>query len=584
MNSFWRDVRFGTRLLLRNPGFTAAAVMAFALGVAANTAIFSVVYATLLAPLPYPEPDQLVMVWSRIQGGRNVTAAGDFLEWKKQATAFQGLNAFSGRGVNLSSNERPEQVAATLTTPGFLAMMGHRLEFGRDFVGQEGTAGRNKVVVLTHKFWMERFAADRGLVGHSIRIDGSPHTVVGILAPGPADRVQNKLYLPLAFAPEQINHDFHWLLVMGGLKPGVTLAQANADMKNVSARIAKAFPASNTGWSASVEPLKNNFLSDNTKTALWLLLGAVGFVLLIACASVARRLAGHDRPAVDRGEPRPRHGGRGARCGARLRAGQAHHGHDARVHAAVRGGRATQSAGAPVHPGGLRDLRRALRIRPRLAGGAAEHQRNPEGRRPCHGRRATPAAARARGRRVRTGPDAPLGRRSGHPQPAERGGGRSRVQNRAPAHLLSPGAEREADRTRAGSHVLRAADRARAGCSGRRLGLGLDGDARERHRFRDAVHHRRQTREGSRTAARRRIQHGHARLLQDVRHPHHARTRVHRTGSRRQRAGGNRERRFREPVLQGSGPADATSAGGAIDPRRDEARAPDRVADRRRLR
>jgi putative ABC transport system permease protein len=290
MNSFWRDVRFGTRLLLRNPGFTAAAVMAFALGIAANTAIFSVVYATLLAPLPYPEPDQLVMVWSRIQGGRNVTAAGDFLEWKKQATAFQGLNAFSGRGVNLASNERPEQVAATLTTPGFLSMMGHRLEFGRDFTGEEGTTGRNKVVVLTHKFWTDRFAGDRGMVGRPIRIDGSPHTVVGILAPGPADRLQNKLYLPLAFAPEQVNHDFHWLLVMGRLKPGVTLAQANADMKNVTARIAKAFPASNTGWSASVEPLKNNFLSDNTKTALWLLLGAVGFVLLIACANVANLL------------------------------------------------------------------------------------------------------------------------------------------------------------------------------------------------------------------------------------------------------------------------------------------------------
>ena len=290
MNSFWRDVRFGTRLLLRNPGFTAAAVMAFALGIAANTAIFSVVYATLLAPLPYPEPDQLVMVWSRIQGNRNVTAAGDFLEWQKQSTAFQGLKAFTGRGVNLASSERPEQVAASATTPGFLSMMGHRFELGRDFVDEEGTTGRNKVVVVTHKFWMERFAGDRGLVGRSIRIDGSPHTVVGILAAGPADRVQNKLYLPLAFAPEQVNHDFHWLLVMGRLKPGVTLAQATADMKNVTERVAKAFPASNTGWSASVEPLKNNFLNDNTKTALWLLLGAVGFVLLIACANVANLL------------------------------------------------------------------------------------------------------------------------------------------------------------------------------------------------------------------------------------------------------------------------------------------------------
>ena len=139
-----------------------------------------------------------------------------------------------------------------LTTPGFLSMMGHRFELGRDFVAEEGTTGRNKVVVLTHKFWMERFAGDRGLVGRPIRIDGSPHTVVGILAPGPADRVQNKLYLPLAFAPEQVNHDFHWLLVMGRLKPGVTLAQANADMKNVTDRIAKAFrPPTQAGARAS---------------------------------------------------------------------------------------------------------------------------------------------------------------------------------------------------------------------------------------------------------------------------------------------------------------------------------------------
>src|SRR5207247_2576073 len=120
--------------------------------------------------------------------------------------------------------------------------------------------------------------------------DSKPHTVVGVMAPGPGDRIQNKLYLPLAFAPEQVNHDFHWLLVMGRLKPGVTLDQANANMAAVTKRIAEMFPASNTGWSASVEPLKNNFLSNDTKTALWLLLGAVAFVLLIACANVANLL------------------------------------------------------------------------------------------------------------------------------------------------------------------------------------------------------------------------------------------------------------------------------------------------------
>jgi putative ABC transport system permease protein len=181
---------------------------------------------------------------------------------------FQSLNAFSGQGVNLATSDRPERVPATATTPGFLRMMGHRFELGRDFLDEEGMVGREKVVILTHKFWIDRFAGDRRLVGRPMRIDGSPHTVVDILAAGPAERVPGRLYVPLAFEPEQLNHDFHWLLVMGRLRPGVTLAQATADMKNVTARIARAFPASNTGWCASVEPRKNNFLSSDTKTSL----------------------------------------------------------------------------------------------------------------------------------------------------------------------------------------------------------------------------------------------------------------------------------------------------------------------------
>jgi putative ABC transport system permease protein len=285
-----RDVRYGVRLLRKNPGFTAVAVLALALGIAANTAIFSVVYATLLAPMPYPEPDQLVMVWSRIQGNRNVSAAGTFLEWKRQATVFQDINAWSGRSANLATADHPEQVQANVTTPGFLAMMGHPFAYGRDFRSEEGIEGRDKVVVLTNVFWRERFNADPSLLGRAVRINGEPHTVVGILGPGPTDKLQSKLYFPLAFKPDQINHDFHWLLVMGRLKPGVTLEQANANMKAVSANLERALPKSNKGWSSSVEPLKNNFLSDTTKSSLWLLLGAVGFVLLIACANVANLL------------------------------------------------------------------------------------------------------------------------------------------------------------------------------------------------------------------------------------------------------------------------------------------------------
>jgi predicted permease len=295
MTNFLRDVRFGVRLLRRNPGFAAVAILALALGIGATTAIFSVVYATLLAPLPYPQPDQLVMVWSRVQGNRNVSAAATYLEWKRRSRAFQSLHAWTGGSVNVATADRPEQVAATTITPGFLSMTGSPLAFGRDFRPEEGQVGRDQVVILTNQLWRERFGGDSAIIGRTIRIDAKPYIVVGVLAPGQQDRMPNRLYLPLAFKPEQVNHDFHWLLVMGRLKPGVTLAQANANMEGVSRQLAEAFPASNKGWSSSVEPLKNSFLSQGTQTALWLLLVAVGFVLLIACANVANLLLARAR-------------------------------------------------------------------------------------------------------------------------------------------------------------------------------------------------------------------------------------------------------------------------------------------------
>jgi putative ABC transport system permease protein len=188
-----RDMRYGLRLLRRNVGFTAVAVLALAIGIAANTAIFSVVYATLLAPLPYPDPDRIVMVWSRIQGFRNSTATADYLDWKSQSNAFQSLSAWTGRSVNLATGERPEQVQASSTTPGWIGTIGFTMLLGRDFTSEEGIPGKDQVVILSYKLWQERFGGDRNLVGQTIRLDGQPYTVVGVIAPGPADRVQNKL-------------------------------------------------------------------------------------------------------------------------------------------------------------------------------------------------------------------------------------------------------------------------------------------------------------------------------------------------------------------------------------------------------
>jgi putative ABC transport system permease protein len=290
MRNLWRDLRFGLRLLWKSPGFTSVAVLALALGIGANTAIFSVVYATLLAPLPYRQPDRIVMVWSLVAGHRNGIAAGDFLDWKRQNTTFESIAAWTGRQMSLSISNHPEQVQAEPGTPGFLGVLGQPFLLGRDFLPEEGELGKDHEVIFTYRLWKNRFGGDREILGKQVRMDAELYTVVGVLAPGATDRVQSELYTPLAFRPNQINHEFHWLLVMARLKPGVTVAQANADMQSVTKHIAEEFPKSNQGWSASVEPLQNDFLNRDTIRALWILLGAVAFVLLIACANVANLL------------------------------------------------------------------------------------------------------------------------------------------------------------------------------------------------------------------------------------------------------------------------------------------------------
>jgi len=289
MRTLRQNARYSIRLLRKNPGFTLIAAITLALGIGANTAIFSVIYAVLLAPMPYPNPDQLVMVWSKIQDNRNSVAAGDFLDWKKQNKTFQDINAWTGANFNFATADQPEQIDGSAETPGFLTMTGNEFFLGRDFVPEEGVVGKEHVVILMHKLW-EHLGSDRNIIGKQIRMNSEPYTVVGVLAAGQADRLQPQFAVPLAFKPDQINHDFHWLLVMGRMKPGVSIAQAQADMAVVTSRIAQDNPRSNKGWGASVELLHNDFFPRDAKQVLWLLMGGVGFVLLIACANVANLL------------------------------------------------------------------------------------------------------------------------------------------------------------------------------------------------------------------------------------------------------------------------------------------------------
>jgi putative ABC transport system permease protein len=276
-------------MLRKNPGLTAAVMATLMLGIGATTAIYTVVYAVLLAPLPYPHPEQLVMVWSKVNGHNNGMSAGDFLDWKEQSKSFQQLAAWTGGSFNLATQDQPEEFDGMRSTPGWFSMQGIPFLSGRDFLPQEGVPGKDHAVILTYKLW-NRLGANRSIIGQAIRINGEPYTVVGVLSAGLADRFDFELAVPLAFRPEQINHDYHWLLTMGRLKPGVTLQQAQADMNAVTSHIAAAYPSSNKGWGASVEHLQNDFLPPERIHNLWLLLGAVGFVLLITCLNIANLL------------------------------------------------------------------------------------------------------------------------------------------------------------------------------------------------------------------------------------------------------------------------------------------------------
>jgi putative ABC transport system permease protein len=291
MTNLLRDLGFGFRLLRKNLGFASVAILALALGIGANTAIFSVVYATLLAPLPYPHPEQLVIVWSKVAGDRNVVAAGDFLDWQRENSVFQAMAVLNGSNFNLATGNRPEQIRGGYTTPGFFDKVGGEEPLlGRYFEPEDAVPGKDHVVVLTNSLWRERFGSDPHVIGREIHMNSEIYTIIGVRPAGQADRLDTRLFVPMVFKPEQINHDFHWLLVVARMKPGVTIAQANADMDAVTRHIAEVYPKSNKGWGASVEPLQNDFLNRDLRAALWLLLGAVGFVLLIACANVANLL------------------------------------------------------------------------------------------------------------------------------------------------------------------------------------------------------------------------------------------------------------------------------------------------------
>jgi putative ABC transport system permease protein len=254
--------------------------------------MFSVVYATLLAPLPYPEPDRLVTVWpSNGPGQRSIFTASDFLALKREARSFAQLHAWSGRQVSLGVGERAEAANAVAATPGYLTMLGGGLALGRDFLPEEGTVGRDRVAILGHRIWQQRFDGDSGVLGRTIRIDRDLYTIVGVQAAVPPTHDwQPPLLLPLAFTEEQLASTYSFFaLATARLAPGVTAEQASAETTAAWKRVTAARP-SPSGAGVEVTALKTSYLPGGRTRALWLLMAAVACVLLIACANVASLL------------------------------------------------------------------------------------------------------------------------------------------------------------------------------------------------------------------------------------------------------------------------------------------------------
>ncbi|HKG96141.1 MAG TPA: ABC transporter permease [Gemmatimonadaceae bacterium] len=292
MDALLRDLKHAFRSLSRAPGFAAAAVVTLALGIGANTAIYSVVDAVLLKPLPYADPGRLVMVYERNldrQNDRNVVSPGNFLDWRAQSRVFEDMAGYLIWRTNLTGLGEPEEVPIQLTTASFFPVLGVKPAIGRAYTAQEDAPGGENVVVLGHGFWQRHFAGDPGVLGKKITLGGRPATVIGVMPAGfTFGRSTAELWAPFGLDPSLDYRKItgRYMEVVARLKPGVTPGQAHAEMKALAARLEQQFPDFNAHWSANVVPLEEQVVGG-IRRALLVLAGVVGFVLLIACANVA---------------------------------------------------------------------------------------------------------------------------------------------------------------------------------------------------------------------------------------------------------------------------------------------------------
>ena len=308
LERWWQDLRYGARMLLKQPGFTLIAMLTLALGIGANTAIFSVVHAVLLQSLPYPEPDRLVMVWETRRPeikGQNVINLGNFFDWKEQNRVFEEMAAFFNLSVNLTSGGEPEVIKTQLATTGIFNILGVSPIMGRTFAPDDGKPGQPAVTVITYGLWQRRFGGDPQIIGRKLILNGNETTVIGVMPAGFGWDVRsggvtaiNKVEMWFPWQIQDRNRRGRGPMAVARLKPGVSLEQAQAEMNVIHSRIEQQYNEFNAGWGVNLVPLREQ-LAGEIRLALLVLLGAVGMVLLIACANVANlllaRAAGRQR-------------------------------------------------------------------------------------------------------------------------------------------------------------------------------------------------------------------------------------------------------------------------------------------------
>ncbi|HEX3187371.1 MAG TPA: ABC transporter permease [Pyrinomonadaceae bacterium] len=300
MNTLFADIRFGARMLLKNPTMTIIALLALTLGIGANTAIFSVVNAVLLRSFPYSDADRIVLVWEKKQGGRtdqNVINLGNFTDWKEQNQVFTDMAVFFDRSFNLTGDGEPEEVPVQFATTNLFSVLGTNPLLGRTFqASDEGGAGPPALAVISYGLWQRRFGGDGSIVGRQINLNNQPTTVIGVMPANFGWHIQKgtqvskpaDIWVPFPITNDVRGRRGRFASSVARLKPGVTIQQAQTEMDTIAARLAQQYTF-NTNWGVNVVPLRTQFTGEIRKPLL-ILLGAVGFVLLIACANVANLL------------------------------------------------------------------------------------------------------------------------------------------------------------------------------------------------------------------------------------------------------------------------------------------------------